>query len=178
MLPIDVLMDEHVLILQMINLVKAESEKAARTGKVDPNFIVSTVDFFRTYADRYHHGKEEGILFKALYGKKLSEADGEMMNELILEHVKARKTVTALEALKNDYVAGKTEAEKDIICMLNVLAELYPVHIKKEDTQFFLPSMKYFSAAEQQKMQDDFNEFDMDFTTKKYRKIVETLQLG
>ena len=33
--------------------------------KVNPNFITAAVDFFRTYADRFHHGKEEGILFRS-----------------------------------------------------------------------------------------------------------------
>lgn len=32
--------------------------------KVDKELILSCVDFIRTYADKYHHMKEEDILFK------------------------------------------------------------------------------------------------------------------
>jgi hemerythrin-like domain-containing protein len=54
---------------------------------VEPNFIVAAVDFFRTYADRYHLGKEEGILFKGLSNRNLSDVDRKMMLELTLEHL-------------------------------------------------------------------------------------------
>ena len=104
MLPVDVLISEHRLILHAVGVLKKEQQKIAASGKVDPNFIVAAVDFFRTYADRYHHGKEEGILFNALYKRKLSEADAAMMRELILEHATARRTVTILEKQKASYV--------------------------------------------------------------------------
>ncbi len=70
MLPVEILISEHRLILYTVSVLKKEQQKIAAAGKVDPNFIVAAVDFFRTYADRYHHGKEEGILFNALYKRK------------------------------------------------------------------------------------------------------------
>ncbi len=78
-LPIQRLMSEHRLIEKMVNLVQKENERIEASGRVDANFIVNAVDFFRTYADKYHHGKEEGILFKGLSKKKLTESDYNMM---------------------------------------------------------------------------------------------------
>ncbi len=59
MLPVEILIGEHRLIEQMVGFVEQETKKIVAEGKVDPNSIVVAVDFFRTYADKYHHGKEE-----------------------------------------------------------------------------------------------------------------------
>ena len=76
---------------------------------------------------------------------------------------------------KEAYLAGKADALKDILQLLNALVELYPMHIEKEDKHFFLPSMTYFTEAEQEEMLNKFVAFDRDFTNKKYQQIVETL---
>jgi len=92
MQPVEILISEHRLIEQMVSLLEKEIEKTTSAGKVDPNFLVAVVDFFRTYADKYHHGKEEGILFKELSSKTSSDVDHKMMLELVMEHAFARKT--------------------------------------------------------------------------------------
>jgi len=63
MLPISSLMMEHRLIEQMVKLAEIESRNIDGTRKVKTFFMDQTIDFFRTYADHCHHGKEEGILF-------------------------------------------------------------------------------------------------------------------
>jgi len=80
-----------------------------------------------------------------------------------------------LEALKDNYVAGKTETLNSILCTLRALVELYPKHIYKEDVQFFYPSMKYFTQEEQERMLHEFTEFDRNFVPKKYKQIVALL---
>jgi hemerythrin-like domain-containing protein len=175
-LPVERLTSEHRLIEQMVSLLQKETESIVATGKVSPEFIGAAVDFFRTYADRYHHGKEEGILFKELSNKRLSSTDHNMILELVNEHALARRTVRALERLKEEYVTGVKETPKDVLELLDALVNLYPEHIRKEDTQFFLPSMNYFTQEEQEDMLDRFLEFDKDFTNKRYEKTIEALK--
>lgn len=98
------------------------------------------------------------------------------MNELIGEHVFARKTVTILENAKQDYVNGKRDALNTIIDLLQVLAKLYPVHIEKEDKHFFYPAMAYFDKEEQQNMRRKFEEFNRTFTDKRYSQIINSLK--
>jgi hemerythrin-like domain-containing protein len=73
MKPIGPLMWEHRIIERMVPVLGEELNRMKKTGKADPRFIVSAVDFFRTYADRTHLGKEEDILFKVLESKMLEE---------------------------------------------------------------------------------------------------------
>lgn len=173
--PVDLLIDEHSLIIRMVNFIKKEAEQISKNGIVEPNNIVIAVDFFRTYADKYHHGKEEAILFKELSQRKLSDLHHAMMLELITEHALSRRTVTSLENVNKEYVAGKTETLQSILKHLNVLIELYPRHIEKENNQFFYPSMQYFTQKEQEAMLGNFAEFDQNFTTRRYKQIVDFL---
>ena len=90
MKPIGALMKEHRLIERMVALLGEELRKTSQTNKADPAFINIATDFFRTYADRTHYGKEEDILFRDLAKKNLSPEHIEIMNELTKEHVLAR----------------------------------------------------------------------------------------
>jgi hemerythrin-like domain-containing protein len=176
MLPVEILISEHRLIEHAVRVLKKEQQKIVASGKVDLSFIVATVDFFRTYADRYHHGKEEGILFNELYKRKLSGADASMLRELILEHATARKNLTSLEKLKTSYIGGEAEALNGILEALSALIELYPQHIEKEDKHFFYPSMTYFTEKEQKEMLRQFQEYNETFTDNRYKLAMETLE--
>lgn len=171
-LPVEILINEHKLILQAVGVIKQETDKMRVNNAVDANFIVATVDFFRTYADRFHHGKEEGILFKGLSQKKLSEADRKMMNELTMEHAFARRTVKALESAKESYVSGNKDAAQNVLELFTALVKLYPAHIEKEDKHFFYPCMEYFSLEEREEMRRAFVDFNQNFTDKQYAQIV------
>jgi hemerythrin-like domain-containing protein len=168
-------MVEHRLIERMIAIVKDELKSIATGKKADPFFIDAYVDFARTYADRCHHGKEEDILFRELAKKKLSPEHKKTMDELLEEHVYARKTVGELVAAKDRYVQGDKNALKDITTKLGALAEFYPKHIEKEDKHFFFPILDYFTKQEQDAMLQEFWEFDRKLIHERYQKIVEKL---
>ncbi len=145
-------------------------------GKLILFLIINAVDFFRTYADRTHHGKEEDILFKALESKKLTLELHRIMEELVAEHVVARKTVTALNSALTSHIAGNSAALKDIMQNLEELVTLYPKHIEKEDKHFFYPVQDYFTKEEQDAMLRDFWEFDRNMIHEKYAKVIDDMK--
>ena len=167
------LMIEHRLIERMVKLLAAELENMTARTEADPYFIQSGIDFFRTYADRTHHGKEEDILFRQLEQKPLSSENEAMMNRLIREHVWAREAVGKLSDANERYLAGDSDVLSEMIYQLKKIVQFYPQHIEKEDKHFFLPVMDYFSEAEQQAMLDEFWEFDRKMIHEKYKKLVE-----
>jgi hemerythrin-like domain-containing protein len=177
MKPIGPLMWEHRLIERMVKLLKKELIKIKEIDKVDTNFILIAVDFFRTYADRTHHGKEEDILFKKLSEKQLTTEHKKIMNKLIEDHKFSRKTVGALNEANINIIKKNKESTKEIIYNLEKLVELYPRHIYKEDKEFFFPILEYFSKKEQDDMLQKFWEFDQKVIHEKYTKIVTDLEL-
>lgn len=176
MKPIGPLMWEHRLIEKMLKFFPPEIRRIEEGGVVDPVFIDTSVDFIRTYADRTHHGKEEDILFRDLAKKQMTAEHARIVQELVDEHVYARKTTGRLVEAKERYLKGDKAAVKDVAGRLMELAEFYPRHIEKEDKHFFFPSLDYFSKEEQDAMLREFYEFDRNMIHEKYRQVVDKIQ--
>jgi hemerythrin-like domain-containing protein len=176
MMPIGPLMIEHRLIERMVGVLRAEMQSIEKKDEANVELIDSGVDFFRTYADRCHHGKEEDILFRDLAKKSLSPEHKKIMAELIEEHRFGRETVRQLLGAKERYGKGDAAALKEIIGILKELLEFYPVHIEKEDQHFFLPCMDYFSKEERDAMLQECWEFDKQLIHEKYRQLVERFE--
>jgi hemerythrin-like domain-containing protein len=170
------LMIEHRLIEKMLNVAIEELDNIKNGNKANSSLINIIIDFIKTYADRTHHGKEEDILFKELMDKDLIEADQNMMEELIREHIEARKAVGDLYLASKQYENGDTSKAKVIYEKLFFLTQFYPIHIKKEDNVFFPETEKYFSADEHEKMLNEFWEFDRKMIHEKYNQTYESLK--
>lgn len=168
-MPIGILMIEHRIIERLINLMDAQAEEADKENKINPDFLVFAIDFLKTYADKCHHGKEEDILFKTLEQKSLSSEHGDMVNNLLQDHIISRKMVAALGELKDRYLHADKSALKNITGCIQNLVVLYRRHIEKEDKDFFLPIMEYLNEQEQSKMLKDFQDFDRNFIQSAYK---------
>lgn len=175
MLPVGPLMKEHRTIERMAALVGKQGEAAER-GEVDVQFVFQAVDFFRTYADEAHHGKEEEILFRDLQEKPLSAEHRAIMQDLISEHVYARKIVGSLVNATERHLKRDADAVREVADKMRELAQLYPAHIEKEDKHFFLPSMEYFTDEEKQAMLEEIAEFDRRIIHEHYRKMIDALE--
>ncbi len=171
------LMIEHRLIERMLAVIQDTLAQVEKSGKIDPSFVDSAVDFIHTYADRTHHGKEEDILFRDLNNKGLSDVDRRVMNELLAEHVLGRSTTKALVEANTRYRNGYTSALGDIVTCLRKLVDFYPRHIEKEDKVFFPASRAYFSEAEDQAMLAEFRDFDSKMIHEKYKSVLDEVCL-
>jgi hemerythrin-like domain-containing protein len=169
-------MQEHRLIERMLSQMRKELLTMKSSNEVDSKFIDTAVDFIRVYADRCHHGKEEGVLFRELSSKQMSPQHAGIMRELIEEHAYARRTTSNLVKAKERYMKGDDEARNDVWKSLNDLMELYPMHIEKEDKRFFSPSMNYFSPQEQEAMLNEFWDFDRKIIHEHYAKVLDELE--
>jgi hemerythrin-like domain-containing protein len=176
MKPIGPLMREHRLIERMVALLNEGLRQMSEKNKANVDLLTVAVDFFRTYADRTHHGKEEDILFRELAKKQLSQEHKRIMNELVQEHVLGRKMISNLVSAKKAYTDGTTESPKDIIDCVTELVKFYPAHIEKEDKHFFYPALEYLSKEEQDNMLEEFWDFDRKLIHEKYQGIVEELE--
>jgi hemerythrin-like domain-containing protein len=170
------LMIEHRLIERLLARVRQEVRHMEATGRVDPLFIDTVVDFVRVYADRTHHGKEEDILFRQLAAREMSEEDQKVMAELVSEHAFGRQTTRELIEANERYRQGDQAALAVIADRLKVLAEFYPLHIAKEDKVFFPAARRYFSDQEDQALLQAFWEFDRQMIHEKYGAVVRELE--
>ena len=153
--------------------MQSELQRIEKSGKADPVFIETAVDFIKTYADRCHHGKEEDILFRELKAKNVSDEDKRTMDQLVEDHKWGRKTTAQLVEANESYRKGNESSLSTITKCMRLLVEFYPKHIEVEDKRFFIPVMEYFSKNEQDAMLKEGYEFDQKLIHEKYQSIVK-----
>jgi len=173
MQPIGLLMREHRLIERIIPLLKSEQERSKKTKKINSIFINTAIDFFQTYADKIHHGKEEDILFKALLPKKLNTEQKTIMKQLLEDHQRSRQVIHSLKDANQKYLQGEISILPAIQDSLGQLIALYPHHIEIEDKHFFFPIMEYFSRKECDDMLQKFTDFDRNIIHEHYTLFIE-----
>jgi hemerythrin-like domain-containing protein len=176
MMPIGSLMIEHRLIERVIAVLEKGLHKMNRNEYLDPEIVATSVEFIRIYADRCHHGKEEDILFRDLERKQLSDQHRDTMNQLKEEHVLGRQITNSLSEANDRYYRHERGSYLDMKKHIEHLVEFYPAHIETEDKRFFVPCMEYFDQQEQDRMLQEFWEFDRSLIHDRYRDMVESLE--
>lgn len=167
-------MVEHRLIERMAAMMRRQYDSLTATSAADPRFVDDAADFIRSYADRCHHGKEEGILFRDLAGRKLAADHKRVMDELVAEHQFGRRTTARMVRALARYAEGELKAIVEVATCVRTLGEFYPGHIEKEDKHFFMPAMEYSTRAEQDAMLAEMSEFDRKLIHEHFAEVVTT----
>ena len=119
--PLRRLVDEHTRIKRLLALIPAMVSEIRAAPEIDVELVLATVDFIRGYADKFHHMKEEDILFN------YCDRGEEIVQVIFKDHDRARGFVrAAVQALE--------DGDRDALCH-NLLdyRELLTEHIAKED---------------------------------------------
>ena len=120
--PLKELVEEHAVIKRVIALIPAVSSRlSAGLSDIDRRTITEIIDFVRNFADRFHHAKEEDLLFKYL------DEQSDILKAMVSEHEIGRGHIRATEdALgRNDAAEAGTR--------LAAYGALLTEHIRKED---------------------------------------------
>lgn len=128
----EALVNEHRLILRMIALLERNAARTAAGQFTDWQFFLDGVEFIRSYADRFHHAKEEDVLFAALVQNGMPRENSPVA-AMLMEHEQGRCHVRAMEAASRESLAGEAGREQVIAENALAYAELLRGHIAKED---------------------------------------------
>lgn len=146
--PLKQLVDEHVLIKKWIALIPRVVEVFSLNSAEDRQLIQEGVHFIRSYADRFHHAKEEDILFKYF------DENSDILRTMLEDHVKGRGHARAiLEALEKKDRQGVVEH-------LTAYQELLTEHIKKEDEILYPWMDRGLSVKQVGELHSKFGEAD------------------
>ena len=127
-----VLVAEHRLILRMIGILVRNARETAEGRYKNWRFYLDGVDFIREFADRFHHAKEEEILFAALVENGMP-AKSSPVAAMLMEHEEGRGFVRRMERAAASALAGIAGQERAISENALAYAELLREHIAKED---------------------------------------------
>lgn len=126
------LKDEHQLILRMLALLERNARLTEEGTFKDYQFYLDGVDFIRNYADRFHHAKEEDVLFEALVQNGMPRENSPVA-AMLMEHDHGRAFVKAMEEAAQKALNGEAGQEAAIVVNARGYLELLREHISKED---------------------------------------------
>jgi hemerythrin-like domain-containing protein len=149
------LVKEHVSILRGIDLLSRARDKIERNQYPPGAFFETAVVFFRNYADKYHHFKEEYLMFGFLAQKVGGELDLEI-GALRHQHERCRGFLTRLERSINGYAMGNEIAVTSLLENLSAFISVLNHHIHMEDAIFFPLVEKKLSRDEKASLGDQF----------------------
>ncbi len=134
------LREEHEVILRALTLLERLGRRLEAGESVDREGLAWLREFFGTFADRCHHGKEEQHLFPALERQGVPREGGPLA-VMLHEHEEGRALVRAMAQEGDDrQVAG---AIRGYVALLRA-------HIEKENGILFPLAEQLLPEAEQQ----------------------------
>jgi hemerythrin-like domain-containing protein len=130
------LRDEHQVILTVLECFEVALQQARESGKVSREVFEPFVEFFRGFADKCHHCKEEDRLFPCLERNGVPR-EGGPIGVMIHEHQQARLHVRTIAEHLDDAEAGDPEATDAVFEQSRAFLHLLRAHIEKEDHCLF-----------------------------------------
>ncbi|MEI8063773.1 MAG: hemerythrin domain-containing protein [Verrucomicrobiota bacterium] len=147
MKPTEILSSEHRVIEQVLDCLDKIIAATKHTGKLDTASATDAINFFRTFADQCHHGKEEAHLFPAMEAKGFSRESGPT-GVMLAEHTQGRDYIRQMNAVLAGVAKGDCVALQQFAEAGQKYSELLRQHIQKEDHCLFSMADQAFTAAE------------------------------
>jgi hemerythrin-like domain-containing protein len=145
--PIETLSNEHGLIRQYLDILSLAAEKIENGQRPSQAFFEKAVDFSRTFADQFHHFKEEHVLFVQLAQKKRGEVDAQL-DALRYEHERGRALVAGIENALPGYASNDPIKTGELLENVAAYISLLRHHIHVEDHVFYPMARKTLTEKE------------------------------
>ncbi|MGB5987111.1 MAG: hemerythrin domain-containing protein [Desulfobacterales bacterium] len=159
---IDDLLAEHEAVRLTLKILKKIAQDIEATGKVsNPAHMEQLLDFFSTFVDRCHHGKEEELLFPALEQVGVSR-EGGPVGVMLKEHQQGRDLVAKMKAALGRHRKGDTDAARELGHHADNYITLLELHIDKENKVLFPLAVKHLPENALDEMKIGFDKIETD----------------
>jgi len=146
---------EHEGILFGLRILERMAELIRSKAEVDKADLTQMIDFLRLFADKCHHGKEEGLLFPAMEDVGIPREYGPI-GQMLLEHAEGRRYIAEMDrAISSDAVdleafAANATEYIGLLC----------AHINKENTVLFPMGDRMIPEEKQEELLRQFEDHE------------------
>ncbi|HEX7621661.1 MAG TPA: hemerythrin domain-containing protein [Anaerolineales bacterium] len=148
------LMNEHEAILSAIQILGSMVATMEKTTSVDTKDIYNFIGFLKEFADKCHHGKEEGLLFPAMIAAGVLDKGGPI-SVMLVEHAQGRKLIRDMEESISTNVDRMKLAQA-----AKEYANLLRNHIQKENMVLFPMAENVLTETQLEKLYQGFEEHE------------------
>ncbi len=156
-----ILRKEHEAILHMLDVTDEVVRRIDAGDRIPPETLTDLLEFFRQFADRCHHGKEEDLLFPLLEAKGMPREEGPI-GVMLVEHDQGRSLVRQMAGAAQNYtddLGGAGELWADAARSYSTLLRQ---HIHKENDVLFMVADNLLSDEDQAKLAAEFEKAEIE----------------
>jgi hemerythrin-like domain-containing protein len=179
MTPTDELKEEHQGILLMLKILDKVCVKLESKEKVDPDHLERIVEFFRVFADKCHHGKEEDLLFPEMEKSGVPKERGPI-GVMLIEHDQGRAFVKGMGEAATRYKKGESTGLAEFTKNARDYIALLTQHINKENNILFPMGDRAISREKQGELVEAFETLEREKigagTHEKFHQLLHHLQ--
>ena len=162
MKPTDILTQEHVLIRLMLDNLSVAVHRMELGGRPAREFFEKAIEFGQSFVHRYHHYKEEYVMFTRLAEKKQGALD-QSVKALRFDHERALNLLAEIGRSLPGYAAGGEQEAAIILGDLASYVAMLRRHIYQEDHVLFPMVERDLSEAEQAELMKVFKQTTDEF---------------
>jgi hemerythrin-like domain-containing protein len=155
MKPLEMLRSEHGLIRQFLENLTLAEKKMENNEQPPREFFDKALEFADVFATKYHHVKEEHMMFVRLAQKHGGKWDGQI-EALRHQHETGRDYMSAIRSALDGYESGNAVKRSVVLENLAAFNAMEKDHIHTEDHVFFPMVAKEFTAEEEEQLGVEF----------------------
>jgi len=152
---LDTLKNEHLLVRRYLDNIEVVLDLMQKGGEVPEKFFTLAVDFSKNFMDKYHHFKEEYVIFMKLAQKKAGALDPQIMS-LREQHERGRSLVKSIKRSVGGYINKEEIATANLEENLGYFHYLQKQHLNRENHVFYPMVRKTFSDEEMAEFEAEF----------------------
>jgi len=153
--PIETLTNEHGLIRQYLDNLTMAADHIENGRRPSVAFFEKGLDFARSFADGFHHFKEEHVLFVRLAQRREGELDAQL-DALRYQHERSRELVAGIGAALEGYAVRDERSTADLLERVAAYASLLRHHVHTEDHVFYPAARKALKAEDLEAIAGEF----------------------
>lgn len=156
---VEALMNEHRVIEQVLGSLETFVQNVKKEAAVERDTVRTYADFFKNFADRCHHGKEEDRLFVKMRDFGFPSEFGPVA-VMVAEHEEGRGHVGALASIGAG-TGPLSPSERDDLCEhAEAYIQMLRAHIQKEDNILYPMALQAIPPAEMDKLAESYDAFE------------------
>ena len=152
---------EHEAIISMLDATEVVARNISSGTLPSAETLQGLLEFFKVFADRCHHGKEEDLLFPLLETKGLPRSHGPI-GVMLHEHEQGRELIRRMTAAADQFSGGNLDAAEGWALAAGAYAMLLRAHIQKENNILFMMAEGMLTGAEQSALAADFEKLEVE----------------
>ena len=176
--PLNLLKHEHRVIERALRALDGVCARLEWGQQVPADVLSQLVDFMSTFADGYHHGKEETHLFPALE-KQGIQREGGALAALEHEHQIESKLASEMRLALQEYRSVDTAARERFIVAARRYTNHLLSHIDKEDSILFRLAEEILDDEDKTLLIEGFKLAEQEFgagASENYDRIASALE--